>query len=59
MDWLGERVVVDVLEVSVEPGLLRNTCSSGIRDKDMKSEPALWSLYSVVRRKLKRGGLSH
>jgi hypothetical protein len=38
VDWLGERVLVLVLdEVSVEPGLLRNTCSSGIRDKDMKA----------------------
>jgi hypothetical protein len=51
VDWERERVDVVVDEVSMEPGLLRNTCSSGIRDKDMKSEPALWSLYSEERRK--------
>ena len=36
MDWERERADVLVDEVSMEPGLLRNTCSSGIRDKDMK-----------------------
>lgn len=36
MDWERERVDVVVDEVSMEPGLLRNTCSSGIRDRDMK-----------------------
>ena len=37
VDCEGERVVVEVpeLEVSMEPGLVRNTCSSGIRDKDI------------------------
>jgi hypothetical protein len=36
----SERVLLVVTEVeveveSIEPGLERNTCSSGIRDKDM------------------------
>jgi hypothetical protein len=47
-----------VLEVSMEPGLLRNTCSSGIRDKDMKS--ALCLVFIIYTgRDLKGGGLSH
>jgi hypothetical protein len=43
VDWLEERVLD---EVSIEPGLLRNTCSSGIRDKDMKaSSPYIFFFF--------------
>ncbi len=41
MERESERVLlvaeeVEVEVVSIEPGLERNTCSSGIRDKDIK-----------------------
>jgi len=45
VDWERERVDVVVDEVSMEPGLLRNTCSSGIRDKDMKEVLSFSYLY--------------
>jgi hypothetical protein len=47
VDWLEERVLD---EVSIEPGLLRNTCSSGIRDKDMKaSSPYIFFFFFFPR----------
>lgn len=44
MERESERVLllevkVEVVVVSMEPGLERNTCSSGIRDKDMNLCP--------------------
>lgn len=56
VDWLGERVLVLVLdEVSMEPGLLRNTCSSGIRDKDMKASSPYIFFFQRRKEGEKRG----
>jgi len=53
VDCEGERVVVEVLEleVSMEPGLVRNTCSSGFRDKDI-----CFCLYRREKWQGKKGG---